>query len=136
MAKKKKQKKNELAPRDDETPQARLKRLAREKKAADMRYKLARLEAGEDDDEDEDEAESAGLVGPTLDGGIGGLGQLVKRMNEMGVEDTTPGNAEGGPGFKFHRHAGTVRGIKLDRHGRPIEVDFKPEEWPPRGESF
>ena len=126
-------KKNEIAR--NETPAEKLKRLEREKKAAALRFKLAKLEAGEDVDLAEAEEGGGSVAAVDQNALISGLAQIAK-LNDMGVEDTTPTNAEGGPGFKFKRHAGRVQNVKFDARGNPIEVDFKPEEWPPRGEKF
>ena len=129
--------KNELA-KPDETPEKRLQRLAREKKAADLRYQLARLEAGEDVELGEHEGGRQGSELAPLDAQaiLGGMGQIVKYMNNQGVEDETAGDAEGGPGIKFKRHAGQVKNVKLNRRGQIEEVEFAPEEWPPRHEKF
>lgn len=142
MARKKKKKssRNSLARVND--AHAEVKRLAREKKAAELRLKLARLEAGEDvdleeyEDDEDDGGASLASGGDLVEGVLGSLGNIGKIMNSMGVQDMTAGDAEGGPGIPFQRHAGTVRNIKIDGRGRVKEVDFQPEEWPPRNENF
>jgi hypothetical protein len=142
------------------------KKLTKKQRAALLRAKAARLEAealeaeseeeeggeedGEEDDEDEDEDEEdeaggaldivrqvgGALAGPGAEGMLGALGGLGQLMNGMGVEQETPPDAEGNPGFKFRRHAGKVKRVQLDGQGNVKGMDFEPEEWPPRGESF
>jgi hypothetical protein len=129
------------ASRRKPAPQSKTER------AAELRRELARLERNpepEDEDEDEDEGEDEG-------GGRHGLtlaekGQGVVRAIEQGLsalgglgrlmvgDETTPN--ENGDSVKFARHAGHVRGVRLDGKGRVKEVDFQPEEWPPRREGF
>ena len=126
-------KKNEIAL--NESREDKLKRLAREKKAADLRYQLARLEDGEDLDLVEGESDSGGDM-ISAEAMVGGLGHLGTALTGLGVEDTTSKDAEGGPGIKFQRHVGSVESVTLDLRGRVIETKVKPDEWPPRGEKF
>jgi hypothetical protein len=135
------------------------KKLTKKQRAALLRAKADRLEAEaleaesdedeldeEDEEEDEDEEEEEGydivrqvggaLAGPGAQGMLGALGGLGQLMQGMGVEDTTPPDAEGNPGIKFQRHAGKVRRVQLDGQGNVRSMDFEPEEWPPRGEGF
>jgi len=128
-------KKNEIAHKENR--EDKLKRLAREKKAADLRYQLARLEDGEDLDlvvDEEPKSDSGGMI--SAEGMIGGLGHLGTVLTGLGVEDTTSKDAEGGPGIKFQRPVGSVESVTLDGRGRVIETKVKPDEWPPRGEKF
>lgn len=112
-----------------------VRRLQREAKAAQLRYQLARLEAGEDVSLDPVEDDEGGMelaLGPEEI--VGNLGQIAKAMNGMGVEDETAAD-ENGETIKFQRHAGRVKNIRV-RRGRVEEVDFEPEDWPPRNEKF
>jgi len=131
-----------LAEAEEEFAEAERKR-----KAALLKLQLAKLEAGEDvdlgalaihRDNPRSGVPGTGIMGGSLsvEGVIGGLGQIASSMRILGVEDETPGDAKGGPGFKFRRHAGKVRNVRLGRDGKIEQVDFEPEEWPPRDERF
>jgi len=112
-------------------------------RAAELRREAARLEGDEDDDEDDDDeeeerdrhpltlAEKGQVVSRAIERGLDMLGSLGKMI----VSDETTPNQKG-DSLPFQRHAGHVRGVKLDGQGRVKEVDFQPEEWPPRREGF
>lgn len=94
---------------------------------------------GEDDDEAGlqvmNEPEGGLTLGNFAESVLPGLASLGK-LGNMNVTDRTPDDAEGGPGFDFQRPAGKIRNVRLDGKGRVKEMDFEPEEWPPRGEKF
>lgn len=149
-----KQNKAELVKADEVAKaQAEFLEAERKRKAALLRLQLAKLEAGEDVDLSEvsmneleragDSARGTSLLGGSLttEGVIGSLGQIGQLMNTMGVEDKTPDvidpeTGEKIPGIKFQRHAGRVKNVKMGRDGKVEHIDFEPEEWPPRNESF
>jgi len=105
-------------------------------RAAELRREAARLEDDEDEDEDEPNygitlAEKGQVVTRAIERGLDMLGSLGKLM----VGDKTTPN-EKGDSVSFARHAGHVRNVRIDGQGRVKEVDFQPEEWPPRKEGF
>lgn len=143
MAKKKTTKKAESDPEHDLPALSAKDRLAqakREEKAAKLRRLAAQIEAGEDVDEDEDDdfvppsrRPSAPMSLPSL---LGGIADLVAGVAGHEVEQETPKNAEGGPGFRFARPGGRVKNVRLDANGNFAGAEFDPGEWPPRGEQF
>ena len=103
-------------------------------RAAELRREAARLEGDEDEDEPNYGialAEKGQVVTRAIERGLDMLGSLGKLM----VGDKTTPN-ENGDSVSFARHAGHVRNVRLDGKGRVKEVDFQPEEWPPRREGF
>lgn len=139
MSKRKKNKKDSSREMVVQDAERNLAEIERQRKRALLELQLAKLDAGEDVDPDElgDGGGSNMLATPQgAESALGMLGQIGQVMNGMGVEDVTAGDAEGGPGIPFTRHAGSVRNVKVDRHGRVQEIDFQPEEWPPRNEKF
>lgn len=105
-------------------------------RAAELRREAERLEGDEDGDEGEPNygitlAEKGQVVTRAIERGLDMLGSLGKLM----VGDKTTPN-ENGDSVSFARHAGHVRNVRLDGKGRVKEVDFQPEEWPPRREGF
>jgi hypothetical protein len=152
MSEKKGKKKAELVRSDDVAEaEAELAEAERKRKAALLKLQLAKLERGEDVDlqalakTDESQGRRGrgggglSILGDgSVEGVIGTLGGLPSLMNSMGVEDETPPDKEGNT-VKFTRHAGRVKNVRLKR--RPDgtveeEVDFEPEEWPPRSHGF
>lgn len=136
---------------------AKKKRKKKKSRVQRLREKLARALADEIEDEEdpeegpkeedldeddgverrvarrsEDPPMTLGNLADNILPGLGALGQLGQQM----ITGQTPKDAEGNPGFNFQRPAGSVRKIRVDKDGNVRDIEFTPEEWPPRGEGF